>query len=402
MTLNTRLQKIISHGYENASALRQIMDNAGITPADIQNIADLPKIPITTKEQLTQMQSASPPFGGWLAVPFKKLKRVYVSPGPLFEPEGEDVAAQWHSEVFEKIGIGENDLVLNTFMYHLTPAGLRLEAAVQMAGATVIPAGPGNTEYQVQIMMQLGATAYIGTPSFLKIILEKAAQMGINQSKIPIKKAVFTAEPYPPSLREYFEAGYGMRTAQTYATAELGIIAYEVTGDTGMTLSKNIIVEIVDSATGQPIPAGEPGHVVVTTFNKIYPLIRLGTGDLSAFIGEPDADGVHTKIKGWMGRIGDAIKVRGMFLHPLQLKSALAKFSELGAAQAIVTRPDTRDVVLVKVVLKSGVIADDDLRESVRLAISQACRLRIDRVEWVDAHAIPDDARSVVDDRTWE
>ena len=402
MTLNTRLQNIIAHGYENAPALRQIMDDAGITPADIQSVTDLPKIPVTTKEQLAKMQSASPPFGGWLAVPFTTLKRIYVSPGPLFEPEGEDVAAQWHSEVFEKIGIGENDLVLNTFMYHLTPAGLRLEAAVQVAGATVIPAGPGNTEYQVQIMMQLGATAYIGTPSFLKIILEKAMEMGIGKTDIPIKKTVFTAEPYPPSLREYFEVGYSMRTAQTYATAELGIIAYEISGDIGMTLSKNMIVEIVDSAIGQPIPAGEPGQVVVTPFNKIYPAIRLGTGDLSAFIGDPNADGVHTKIKGWMGRVGDAIKVRGMFLHPLQLKNALAKFAELERAQAIVTRPDTRDVVLVNVVLKSGAVANDDLRESVRLAISQACRLRIDDVKWVSEEAIPADARTIVDDRKWE
>ncbi len=401
MTLNTRLQKIIAYGYENAPSLRQIMDTAGITPADIKSIADLPKIPVTTKEQLAQMQNDAPPFGGWLTVPISQLKRIFVSPGPIFEPEGENVAVQWHSEVFNKVGIGKNDIVLNTFMYHLTPAGLRLEAAVRSAGATVIPSGPGNTEYQVQIMQKIGATAYIGTPSFLKIIFEKAAEMGINKADISIKKAVFTAEPYPPSLREYFESGYGMQTAQTYATAELGIIAYEVTGDTGMTLSKNMIVEIVDPATGQPIPAGEPGHLVVTTFNEIYPMIRLGTGDISAFIGNPNTDGAHTKIKGWMGRVGDAVKVRGMFLHPLQLKSAVAKFEGAGKFQAIVTRPDTRDEVVVKIEVENG--TDNlALQNNLKSAISQACRLRIDQVELVTAGSIPADARPIIDKRTWE
>ena len=226
--------------------------------------------------------------------------------------------------------------------------------------------------------------------------------MGIAAEEIPIKKALFTAEPYPPSLRTYFEDGFGMRTAQTYATAELGIIAYDTGGEPGMKLSKTMIVEIVDAVTGQPVPPGEPGQVVVTNFNKTYPMIRLGTGDLSALMGEPDADGYYWRIKGWMGRVGDAVKVRGMFFHPVQLNSALAKFPQLGRGQAIITRPDTRDHIRVRVEL-TGTAADRTaLAEEVRTAVSAACRLRVDAVELVSPGEIDPAARVVLDERTWE
>ncbi len=397
MSLNKRLQEIISHGYKNAPALRSLMDGVGVTPAEIQSLADLPKIPITTKDQLVQMQAANPPFGGWLAVPTSEVQHIFVSPGPIFEPGHE-----WTSEVFEALEFGPGDIVINTFAYHMVSAGLMMDATIRATGATVVPTGPGNTENQVDIMIRLGAVGYAGTPSFFKIILEKAEAMNIPRQDIPIKKAFFSAEPYPPSLRAIFEEDYGMITSQGYATAELGVIAYDKTGETSLKLSRNMIVEITDPESGQPVPAGEPGQVVVTTFNKTYPLVRVGLGDLSAFVGEPDDEGYHTHIKGWMGRVGDAIKVRGMFLHPVQLKGALAKFEALGNAQAIVTRPETRDYVELRVELKDTSVDKEALSADVKAAASQACRLKIDEVVFIEVGSIEASARTVVDERSWE
>ncbi len=402
MELDTRLQTIINHACKNSPAFRKLLDAAGVSPADIQSYKDLPKIPVTTKEQLLEMQRENPPFGGWLAVPPETVEHVFVSPGPLFEPEGSEFPEEWRSDVFAELHMGPGDIVFNTFMYHLTPAGLRLDAAVRATGATVVPSGPGNTDYHVEIMMKLGVTGYVGTPGFLKIIFERAAETGIAAADIPVKKALFSAEPYPPSLRAYFEEGFGMRTAQTYATAELGIIAYDTSGEPGMKLSRTMIVEIADPATGRPVPPGEPGQVVVTNFNKTYPMIRLGTGDLSACVGEPDADGYYWRIKGWLGRVGDAVKVRGMFLHPVQLKGALAKFSQLGATQAVITRPDTRDHIRVRVELAGEAADRDALTEEVRAAVSASCRLRVDVVELVAPGSINPAARTVLDERTWE
>ena len=397
MTRTDRLKAIIEHGYDKAPALRQLMIDAGVKPVDIQSGADLPKIPVTSRDKLIQMQRENPPFGGWLAVPKESLDHIFISPGPLYEPDDE-----WHAEAFQAIGIGSGDIVINTFSYHMVSAGLLIDAAVRATGATVVPMGPGNTEAQVEVMMKLGVTGYTGTPSFLKIILEKASEMDIDRQAIPIKRAVFSAEPYPPSLRAFFEQEYKMITSQAYATADLGVIAYDRPGETALRLAQNMVVEIVDSATGQPVPAGEPGEVVVTTFNKTYPLVRYGLGDLSAFVGEPDSEGFYIRIKGWLGRIGDAVKVRGMFLHPLQLKSALTKFEGLGNYQATVSRPDnTRDHVTLRIELTDPALNRPSLSDEIKTAAGQAARLTIDVVELVEPGTIEASARPVVDERDW-
>lgn len=401
MSLNKRLQETIIHAYDHAPAVRKLMDDAGVTPNDIQSIADLPKIPVTTKDQLAQMQQENPPFGGWLAVPVERLQRIFVSPGPIFEAEGE--SDEWDVEVFKAVGIGPRDIVINAFAYHLVSAGMLLDSGARAVGATVVPTGPGNTEYQVEIMMRLQASAYTGTPSFFKIILEKAEEMGIARQDIPIKKAIFSAEPYPPSLRAIFEQEYGLTTSSAFATAELGVIAYDRTGETSaLKLARNVIVEIVDPESGQPVPAGDPGHMVVTRFSQAYPLVRLGLGDLSAYVGDPDAEGYYTHIKGWMGRVGDAVKVRGMFLHPLQLKSAVAEFDMLGNSQAIVTRPETRDQVELRIELKDRAVDKASLTKKIKTAVHQACRLNINTITFVDAGSIDASARTVVDERSWE
>lgn len=397
-TQDEQLREIIRHAYANAPAFKTLMSGANLTPDDIQSVADLPKIPVTSKDVLVQQQKETMPFGGWLAVPPNTLRRIFISPGPIFDPQGpENIFQQGRAEAFEAIGIGRGDIVLNTFLYHLVPAGILLDDALAAAGATVVPTGPGNTDYQAQIALGLRATGYVGTPSFLKIILDKIEAMGVPKQAVPIKKALFSAEPYPQSLRHIFEGEYGMTTAQTYATADLGVIAYEEPGQPGLKLSSQLIVEVVDPESGQPVPPGEVGHVAVTTFNKTYPLIRLGTGDLSAYM-----DDTKTRIKGWLGRVGDAIKVRGMFLHPLQLKAAVASIPGTGNAQAIVRRPDVRDEVTLKVEFGDETADRAAIAGQIKAAVSAACRLKIDAVELVAPGSVATDARTVVDERTWD
>jgi phenylacetate-CoA ligase len=398
MTSQERLQNIVRHAYAKAPAFTKIMDDAGIRPEDIQTEVDLAKIPVTSKDALIQQQKESPPFGGWLAVPVNTLRRIFVSPGPIFDAQGgETVGREAAVEAFRAIGFGPGDIVLNTFLYHLVPAGILLDDSLAAAGATVVPTGPGNTDYQAQIALGLKASGYIGTPSFLKIILDKIAELGVPRGAVPIKKAFFTAEPYPQSLRNLFEGEYGIKTSQAYATADLGFIAYEQPGEPGLKISSQLIVEIVDPEIGQPLPPGQVGEVVCTTFNETYPLIRLGTGDLSAF-----TDDQKTHIKGWLGRVGDAVKVRGMFLHPVQLKSGLVNISGLGNVQATVRRPDTRDEVLLRVELIDESVDREALVEQIKAAVSTACRLRVDYVEFVPSQSIPADARTVVDERSWD
>jgi phenylacetate-CoA ligase len=393
-----RLRKIIHHAYQNAPAFRGIMEGVGLKPDDIQSIVDLAKIPVTSKDVLIEQQQTHLPFGGWLAVPPNTLRRIFISPGPIFDAQGnETVNVEAAAEAFQAVGIGPGDVVLNTFLYHLVPAGILLDDGLAAAGATVVPTGPGNTDYQAQIALGLRASGYIGTPSFLKIILDKIAEMNVPKAAVPIKKAFFTAEPYPQSLRDLFEGEYGMSTSQAYATADLGFIAYEQPGRPGMKVSKQLIVEIVNPETGQPVPSGEVGEVVCTTFNETYPLIRLGTGDLSAFTDEH-----KTHIRGWMGRVGDAIKVRGMFLHPAQLKGALAAINSLENVQAVVTRPDSRDMLTLKVELADEAADKDTLVEQIKSAVQTACRLRIDQVDFVAPASIAADARMIVDARTWD
>lgn len=398
-----RLRQIVQHAYAHAPAAKDLFDRAGVGPDEIQSVADLAKLPVTSKDQLIAMQQADLPFGGWLAVPLASLRHIFISPGPIFDPEaGEEVSAKSAAEAFQAVGIGQGDVVLNTFLYHMVPAGLLMDAALNLLGATVVPTGPGNTEFQVQIALALRVNGFVGTPSFLKAILDEVEQKGIPKGDFPIKKAFFTAEPYPPSLRQVFEQEWAMRTGQAYATADLGIIAYECEEADGLHYSSELIVEVVGS-DGKPLGPDQQGEVVVTTFNRTYPLIRLGTGDLSMYTDEPCACGrAGRRLLGWMGRVGDAVKVRGMFLHPNQLRQAVARFPQLGRFQAVVTRPETRDTLTLKIELTSETADQAALTDPLKAAIREICRLGLDAIEFVAPGDVPEDARPVVDERTWE
>jgi len=393
---DARIRELVAHAYEKAPAIRQIFDGAGVTPADIQSGSDLAKIPVLSKDSLVEIHQKNPPFGGFLTIDPQDLPRIYISPGPIFDPQPTPEDPELALAPFRYVGFTRGDRVLNTFTYHLTPAGMLLDDALRLCGATVLPTGPGNTELQIHMAMSLGATGFVGQPSYLMAILDKVQEMGIPAERFPIKKALFSAEPYTPTQQQRFEGEWGMKTTSAYGTADLGIVGYTVSGMPGFLVTPNVFLQIVDPQTGQEMPAGEMGEIVATTFNKAYPLIRFGTGDLGA-LGADLVNG-HQHLLGLFGRSGDAIKVRGIFLHPNQLRMAAMQFPQIERLQAIITRNENRDVVTIKVQLKEGA-SSDGIGEKLQQLAQAAVRLRIDEVlfEAVDAGE-----RVIKDERKWD
>lgn len=398
--INEAIRELVQHAYEKAPAIRLLLNEAGVLPSDIGCADDLAKIPVLRKDSLVEMHQANPPFGGFLTIDPDDLPRIYISPGPIYDPQPpadpESMLAP-----FRTIGIGRGDRVLNTFMYHLTPAGILMDEALRACGATVIPTGPGNTELQIMMMMALGASGFVGQPSYLMTLLDKAAEMGMGAGTVPLKKALFSAEPYTPTQRERFAGEYGMKTTSAYGTADLGFIGYTLDGVQGFRIMPSIYLQVCDPETGAPLEAGETGEIVATTLNKSYPLIRFGTGDLGALAAKPAPPCEGQQLLGLFGRSGDAIKVRGMFLHPNQLQSAAMQFPEIKELQAVVTRIKNRDVVTVNVELNEG--ADETgLADKLSALAQQAVRLRIDTVNFVEAGVIKPGARKIVDEREWD
>ncbi|MBI5927909.1 MAG: phenylacetate--CoA ligase family protein [Chloroflexi bacterium] len=390
--LDKRLKDHLGYAIDHAPAVQAIFEKAGLRADDVQTVADLQKLPVVSKDHFVEMQQANPPFGGWLGVPMERLQRIYLSPGPIFDPLGLDDAESFDDVelALSQAGFDKGDIVVNAFLYHMVPAGLFFDEGLRRVGAVTVPMGPGNTETQIKVMLDLKVAGYVGTPSFLAMILDKMTEMGIPKSAIPLKKAFFSAEPYPPSLRAKFEGDYGLKTSQAYATADLGIVAYEVYGEKGFILPKNLIVELVDPQTGQWVEEGTPGEVVVTSFSKVYPLLRFGTGDMAVMI--PGAG----RLFGLVGRSGEAVKVRGMFLHPNQLRFATASFVGIAGLQAVVTREGTYDHVTLKVAQQAGATVDE---EALKAAIKQVAHLSINAVEFVETI---EGQRLIVDERIWD
>lgn len=400
-TLDVQLARFVIHAYRNAPAVRQMFDRVGVRPALIKRVADLERVPILHKDALVQMQKDNPPFGGFLSRPASRhLRHIYQSPGPLNEPDaGDEHRARVSAKVFKEVGFAQSDIVLNTLSYHLVPAGMMLDNGLTRLGATVVPSGVGNTELQARLLADLNVTGYVGTPSFLLTILRKGEEMGMRvKEQLALRKACFFAEPYPLSLRAQFEEGYGLRTTDVYTTADVGFIAYGCEAKAGWHVADGVIVEVVDPTTGQHIEPGAQGEVVVTTFNETYPLIRFGTGDLSAFaLGRCACGRKSARLVGWLGRAGEAVKVRGMFVHPNQLRQAAAKFPSIQKIQGVVTRPDVRDHFALRVESH-----DTQIGDALKEAVQNLCRVSVDEVQFVGEGAIPDGARGMVDERTWE
>lgn len=402
-TLDQRLRDQIAHAYAHAPAIRSVFDAAGVKPSDIQGAADLPKIPVLSKDELVKIHAENPPFGGFLTVDPDTLPRIYVSPGPIFDPQPPDpdnLDAQLAP--FHYVGFGRGDRVLNTFMYHLTPAGLLLDEILRHCGATVLPTGPGNTDYQIEIATKLRATGFVGQPSYLMTLLDRMTEQGIPKEAVTIKKALFSAEPYTFQQKMRFEGEYGIKTTSAYGTADLGFVGYTMDGVEGFCVLDSVYLEMVDPATGQPVESGNTGEIVATTFNKCYPLVRFGTGDLGALAAQPAPEcGGRQQLLGLYGRSGGAIKVRGMFLHPDQLNRAKVFFPQIKHIQAVITRPGNSDYVTVKLEMQPGE-SGEGLPDMIKNLAQQAIRLRIDDVVIVPPGEIDPSQRAVVDARTWE
>ncbi len=392
-----KLREIVEFAYKNSPAFKKRLDSVGISPVDIKTIEDLEKIPVIRKDNLVEIQAEDPPFGGLLAVPPSSLKRIFQSPGPIYDPQGEEEDYWNWKEPLEAAGFTSEDVVINTFSYHLSPAGIMFDEGLRAIGATVVPTGVGNTELQVRIIDDLGATGFIGTPSFLMTLLKKSQELG---TKFTINKAFVTAEPFTPSQRQTFEEN-GIRAFQGYGTADVGAIAFECEYREGMHVIKNIILEIVDPSTGKALPPSEIGEVVVTLFNKTYPLIRFGTGDLSKLLPERCKCGRETeRIAGFMGRIGDAVKVRGMFVHPGQIQGVLKRYKILGDFVAEVTREAERDFLFLKVEAKN-VEEAEKIRDELLEKLRDVLRVRVDRLEFVSLNSLKSE-KKIIDKREWK
>ncbi len=400
-----RLRHIIQHAYTHAPAVKSILDAAGVSADDIQTFADLDRIPVTSKDALVQLQAADPPFGGFLAVPVDTLQHIFFSPGPLYEPSaGEAAVLDTIRDTLAVAGFSAGDVVINTFGYHLIPTGLVIDQVLGEIGATVIPAGVGNADLQLKMMLDLGVTGYIGTPSWLMALIQKATESGVEfRRQFSLQKALVSAEPLPPSLRQAFVQEYGLSVTNAYGTAELGFLAYDTEGGLAMHLLKAPIIQVVNPETGQTAGPGETGEVVVTSLNETYPLIRLGTGDLAVNLDPaPGQSRQEERSIILVGRVGDAVKVRGMFVHPNQLRFALSQLPGIARAQAVVTRAANRDEMTLRVVLSDIGVEREALTAQLGVAVQSACRVRLDGVEFIAADALPEDAKVILDERSWE
>ncbi len=402
--LDRELARLVKHAYAHAPAVKKILDDAGVKPGDIKHVADLERVPVTSKDRLAELQRAAPPFGAFLAINPKRLKRIFQSPGPLFEPHGPEHAPdRVAAEIFRIAGFARGEIALNTLSYHLSPGGWILDGGMRAAGIVVVPGGVGSTELQVKTLLDLKITGYAGTPSFLMTMFKKAEEMGIDvKTQLALRHALFTAEPYPPSLRAQFEGVYGLKTLNVYATAELGFLAYDCAAQQGLHFADGVVIQVCDPATGKPVASGEAGQVVVTTFNETYPTIRLGTGDLATYLDAPCACGRKSPRLALVGRVGDAIKVRGMFVHPNQLKAAMVKFPAIARVQGIVTRADVRDRFTLKVELAEDARERDALAKHLGDAVRELCRVGVDKIEFVPKGTLAADAKGMVDERKWE
>ena len=378
-------------------AFAQIL--AGVDAGQVTSRAVLAGLPVTRKHELLEIQQKQREvsvFGGFSAIHFgSSMPRVFASPGPIYEPEGKARDYWRMARAMFAAGFRPGELIHNCFSYHFVPAGSMMETGAHALGCTVFPGGTGQTEQQVQAMEQLQPAGYIGTPSFLKIILEKAADMGVSLPSI--KKAMFGGEAFPPSLRDWYLAR-GIDGYQCYATADLGLIAYETMAREGLVLDEGVIVEIVRPGTGDLVPEGEVGELVVTTLNPDYPLIRFGTGDLSAILPGPCPSGrTNVRIKGWMGRADQTTKIRGMFVHPAQVADIARRFPEVIKARLVVSGEMANDSMTLRVETRAGA---QGLETRIGEAIRDVTKLRGD-VELVAVGSLPNDGKVIEDARSY-
>ncbi len=385
------LPAIIAHAKASAPAYAALL--ADHDPAEITGPEALASLPLTRKSDLIEQQAANPPFAGLTAVSAGDLACIYQSPGPINDAEGRD-ADYWRvARALFAAGFRRGDILHNCFAYHFTPAGAMIQTGAQALGCAVFPAGPGQTEQQIQAIRSLSPDGYAGTPSFLKIILEKADEMG--ESLPSLKRALVAGEALFPAVRQGF-ADRGIAVRQFYGTADLGNIAYESESQEGLIVDEGVIVEIVRPGTGQPVAEGEVGEVVVTTTARAYPLIRFATGDLSCFLpGVSSCGRTNRRLKGWMGRADQGTKVKGMFVHPPQVATIISRHPEIIRARLVVTGDNNTDIMTLTCETDS---VSDSLREAIIASIRAVTKLGAE-VDFTTPDALPNDGIVIEDAR---
>lgn len=365
---------------------------ADVVATSITTPEALASLPVLRKSDLSKAQKAEPPFGGLTSRRANQFAHVFQSPGPIYEP-GQVAKDWWRAGRFlHAAGIGKDDIVQNCFSYHLTPAGMMFENGARAVGATVLPAGVGQTELQAQAAHDVGTTVYAGTPDYLKIILDKADEMGLE---LKISKAVVGGGALFPSLRQEY-ADRGITCLQSYGMADLGTIAYETSAVDGMVVDEGVIVEIVTPGTGDPVAHGEVGEVVVTTLNPDYPLIRFATGDMSAVMeGQSPCGRTNMRIKGWMGRADQTTKIKGMFVRPEQVAALVARHEEVSKARVVARREGEMDAMTVQIE------GDASLSEAYGNSVSEVLKLK-GRIEVVAQGSLPNDGKVIEDQRNYD
>ncbi len=401
-----RLPEVLATACKHAPAIANQLQ--GLDTQQLNSKDRLAQIPVFRKNQLLQAQHAAHTqpsdgsagaerkriFGGLSTIGWEGARRVFASPGPIYEPESARPDYWGFARALHAAGIRPGTLVHNCFSYHFTPAGSMMETAAHTLGCTVFPGGVGQTEQQVRAMADLAPQAYTGTPSFLRIILEKADEMGVALPRL--RCALFSGEAFPPALQTWF-ASRGIQGYQAYGTADLGMVAYETETRDGLIVNENMILEIVRPGTNQPVPDGEVGEVVVTTFNPDYPLVRFGTGDLSAIMpGTSPCGRTNTRIRGWLGRADQTTKVRGMFVHPEQIAQVLAEQPQIDRARLVVSGEAGHDVMTLRVEAQHKPDID-----AIAQTVREKTKLRA-TVEWVQANSLPNDGKVIEDVRRYD
>jgi phenylacetate-CoA ligase len=402
--LEGKLREIVRYAYEYAKAFKDKLDSVGLKPENIETIEGLEKIPITKKADLVEFQKKDFPFGGFVGVPMEELRRIYVSPGPIYEPgEREYDEIAWAQGLYAG-GFRPGDIAVNTFNYHMMPFAMNMvDNSLNMVGCITVPTGVGNTELQVNILKNLKVTGFCGTPSFLLTITEKAEEMDLDLRRdLNLKVAFAAAEMLPESLRKTLEDKLGVILRQSYGTADIGSLGYECMEKNGMHLPDDKIVEITDPHTGRQLPPGEAGEIVATTFSKTYPLIRFGTGDLSTLTDEPCPCGrTSPRLVRILGRIDQLTKVRAVFVHPGQADEVARRYPNIAAYRVVVTRERDQDIMTFQVELRDENVDKEKLRESIQDTIRDVMKVRGD-VEFVPQGTVPEGAKKIEDKRTWD
>jgi phenylacetate-CoA ligase len=391
--LMDKLARQVAHAKESTHYYFQSL--AGISPFECTTREALGRLPLTRKRDLIDLQKKNPPFGGLNSLARHRAKRVFASPGPIYELQGMEMDHWRMARVLYAAGFRHGDLVHNCFSYHFTPGAFLMEGGARKLGCAVFPGGVGQTEQQVQAMVDLRPECYVGTPSFLRIIVEKAEEMGADISSL--KKALVSGEALPGVTRSWLNER-GITVRQCYATADIGAIAYETDADEGMVVEEGLLVEIVRPGTGDPVAMGEVGEVVVTTFSPDYPLIRFATGDLSAFLpGKSPCGRTNVRLKGWMGRADQTTKVKGMFVHPEQVADVARNYPEVQRMRLVVDNPGGQDRMVLHCEVASAV---DSLDKALVNSLRDATKLR-GEVVFAPIGGLPNDGKVIEDTRVY-